>query len=350
MHTCSRAQAFVDELQKATGTTIENPWSDASAPAAAQETDVKHTPETHAAAAAPDSLSELKDPLHQLRKLGIMQGTVVTTKKRSADSSDSIYRIEQITHQGASCTQVHVLAVLPEPKPRQLQLSCTQLFSEWKEFKGSVQQKAPEWRVSANPLSSTIWAIEEMKGMVHAGLRTLWRQHSTELEHIAIYQSPVAVLVAGNHSANALNLVQATPMIRTGREADDKDISLGELLPGVVFSLRRTLEWPSDEPNVTSIPWVATFWCVPRLPRESQVTPNMVLAWVAVKLADPVGKGAKTRPPESNVKEMLLPVLRNCKALKAGDALHTAPLQGSEGRPLEADTPGAAGAKRAKKK
>lgn len=307
-------KTFADELSEAAGKVIKHAWAkvaqkkkdDGQEEAAAAEAMV---------AAQPETMSQIKDPVWQLSKLGFRAGAYATTKKRSGVGDVIVYKVIDVAVKGAtlelcSATDKDTI-VVPLDKVHEL----------WKEHKGNVQVKVDNWR-AFDPYASKAWQVDEAKGKVHAALRVLWAKHVGVLEGLDVVKNPFAVYTTKAFAANALILVPASQNIRADAKLQPKDVKLEQMVTGVSLSIQPMHILPLDESSTNDgkeqrKPWVAPFWFV-----GDGSEPNMHIQLAEVQFT----VAAKCRNMQPDVCTLKIPVLMNTRALKLGEALVRAAL------------------------
>ncbi len=117
-----------------------------------------------------------------------------------------------------------------------------------------------------------------MKSQIHLGLHQLQNSHGANVQDgLELFVNPGAVLTNRKYSSKELVLIPVTTLIKDRKSSDlcEKGYDLGELLPGIKFSLQHQFASGRAKADDDFTP---PFWLV-----ESNEDGNMKIDYVPIK-------------------------------------------------------------------
>lgn len=285
------------------GFAIEAPWEVAGAAAPTATKTVGKA----AAAAHPDSLTQMSDMAFQAGKVGFVVGAHIAKKKAEAVQ---VYRIDSIEQDVVKATEQ-----LDGHPGEVVELTVETMVEQWRLHKGRVTTLLPLWDREANPckpVDSQAWIVDGVKGAIALALQERSTAYADALQHIELLANPTAVKAISNIAKGGVTFVAATQKVeRCKGGAVQGQIAVGAGLfdlpgaPGTMFQLLPQFIPPVQQNGTANkLPWVAPFWAVGIA--DSAKEANMILKYEAVQ----IGKHT-----------VQVPILQNSKAVKAGDTL-----------------------------
>ena len=322
-------QEFVENARQETGKKIKGSWGGAAlelsavAVAAKEAKDAATHKSSDDGAAAHESLAEIKDPVHQLSKLGFVVGANVKSKCKddNVNDEDKIYKILSVDKSGCQLVAMYKDAaqtVALEDVPKKFIVHRAKLTE-------------PVALEKVCPSVSALWAIDQVKAHITMCLKHL---EERTCKHVLVLENPTAAKATHDFSIGKMMFPPTAPMScivvqDAAKPLGSNVVDFGVLISppaaktDIRFGVRRLHNTDPSKPGA----WVAPFWAITLTDDEDEV--NMHLCTEKVLL----GTGAN-QSTDFNL-SVAVPVYKNRVAIKKGDVLKAlAPKKSTASEPV----------------